>query len=207
MHSPPSIEVSHPINASHEALLEILVEMEDADGIDATCSIDYSLNDTVVYSRADSEVSDFDGTGIWSTSWLMSNNITGNLSLDISCIDWSGNMVNYSSTIFVELPECEDGCELIKTDTEEETESHNELILGLGLLLLAVVALVTLRVRTRGNEEEETWQLDESIPERDERIPEGWSLEEFLDWLDGERPDDWEEDQWESYRNSLEDLR
>jgi hypothetical protein len=139
----------------------------------------------------------------------MPNNITGNLSLDVSCIDWSGNMVNHSSTIFVELPVCEEGCELIKTETEEETEDSNVLILGLGLLLVAIVVLVTLRVRTRGNEDgkEETWHLDESIPERDERIPEGWSLEEFLDWLDGERPDDWEEEQWELYRTSLEDLR
>ena len=210
MHSPPTIEVNHPLNASHESLLEILVEMEDADGIDATCGIHYSQNNTEVYSRPDSDVNDFDGTGIWSTSWLIPNDIIGNLSIDVSCIDWSGNMVNYSSIIFVELPEeCEEDCDKVSTDTEDEAKAPTTLMLGAGLLLAVIVVLVTLRVRTRGNdgEEGETWHLDESEPERDERIPEGWSLEEFLQWLDGDMPEDWEEEQWELYRTSLEDLR
>ncbi|GIR00630.1 MAG: hypothetical protein CM15mP9_3330 [Methanobacteriota archaeon] len=45
------------------------------------------------------------------------------------------------------------------------------------------------------------------MPTRDERIPEGWTLEEFLNWLDGPMPEDWQEDQWELYKLSLEDLR
>ena len=210
MHSPPTIEVNHPLNASHESLLEILVEMEDADGIDATCGIQYSQNNTEVYSRPDSDVNDFDGTGIWSTSWLIPNDIIGNLSIDVSCIDWSGNMVNYSSIIFVEqTEECEEDCDKVSTDTKDETKASTTLMLGAVLLLAVIVISVTLRVRTRGNdgEEGEAWHLDESEPERDERIPEGWSLEEFLQWLDGDMPDDWEEEQWELYRTSLEDLR
>ena len=57
------------------------------------------------------------------------------------------------------------------------------------------------------SEEAETWQNEEIEPQRDERIPEGWTLEEFLDWLDGPMPEEWEAEQWEMYRDSLEDLR
>ena len=42
---------------------------------------------------------------------------------------------------------------------------------------------------------------------RDERIPEGWTVEEFLNWLDGPMPDDWNAEQWEQYREGMEDLR
>ena len=62
-------------------------------------------------------------------------------------------------------------------------------------------------MRTREDEEKETWQNEEIAPQRDDRIPEGWTLEEFLSWLDGPMPDEWEEEQWELYRTSLEDLR
>ena len=68
--------------------------------------------------------------------------------------------------------------------------------------------LVTTRVRAREEDEEkETWQNEEIAPQRDDRIPEGWTLEEFLSWLDGPMPDELEEEQWELYRTSLEDLR
>ena len=53
----------------------------------------------------------------------------------------------------------------------------------------------------------ETWHDEEVTPTRDERIPEGWTLEEFLNWLDGPMPEDWQEDQWELYKLSLDDLR
>ncbi len=210
MHSPPVIEVTHAANISHASLLEILVEMEDADGIDATCSIAYSKNGTEMFSRPDSIVADFDGSGIWTSSWLMPAEINDNISLEISCIDWSGNMVNYSSDIIIEQKsECEAECESIGTDSKEVTGSYNTVLIGGVISLLLVSILVTLRVRARGstNENAETWHLDQAIPETDSRIPEGWTLEEFLNWLDGPIPDEWEEAQWEQYRNSLEDLR
>jgi hypothetical protein len=210
MHSPPVIEVTHAANISHASLLEILVEMEDADGIDATCSVAYSKNGTEMFSRPDSIVADFDGSGIWTSSWLVPAEINDNISLEISCVDWSGNMVNYSSDIIIEQKsECEAECESIGTDSKEVTGSYNTVLIGGVISLLLVSILVTLRVRARGstNENAETWHLDQAIPETDSRIPEGWTLEEFLNWLDGPIPDEWEEAQWEQYRNSLEDLR
>ena len=66
----------------------------------------------------------------------------------------------------------------------------------------------TILIRRRNNDADvETWSDEEVEPTRDERIPEGWTLEEFLNWLDGPMPEDWQEDQWELYKLSLEDLR
>ena len=66
----------------------------------------------------------------------------------------------------------------------------------------------TILIRRRNNDADvETWSDEEIVPTRDERIPEGWTLEEFLNWLDGPMPDDWQEEQWELYKLSLEDLR
>ena len=76
------------------------------------------------------------------------------------------------------------------------------------MVLLLLALLITTRVRAREAEKGvKTWQNEEIVPQRDERIPEGWTLEEFLAWLDGPMPVEWEEEQWEMYRDSLEDLR
>ena len=72
---------------------------------------------------------------------------------------------------------------------------------------MVIITTLVLRARSRGESEVETWQSEDAEPVRDERIPEGWTLEEFLDWLDGPMPEEWEEDQWELYKSSLEDLR
>ena len=50
LHAPPEISVVHPSNISHASLLEILVEMIDPDGIDATCFADYSQDGGMIYS-------------------------------------------------------------------------------------------------------------------------------------------------------------
>ena len=210
MHSPPVIEVTHAANISHYSLLEILVEMEDADGIDADCGVNYLQNGTIIYSRPDSAVTDYDGTGIWSTSWLLPADIFGNVSIEISCIDWSGNVANHSSVVIIAQPmDCLEDCEGLEIELDEATESPFLFYFGTISLLILVITLVTMRARTRGNSSEdvENWHLEQAEPERDERIPEGWSLEEFLNWLDGPLPDDWEEEQWEQYRSSLEDIR
>ena len=209
MHSPPVIEVSHDVNLSHGSLFEVLVEMNDADGIDATCGINYLQNDIVIYNRPDSAVSDLDGTGLWSSSWLLPTGLSGNLTIDISCVDWSDNYANYSSQIDVKnSTECISDCEEFEQESDEAVESNVvELIGGLAILVIIVV-FVTLRVRAReGEEETETWQMEEKLPESDSRIPEGWTLDEFLEWLDGPMPEGWEEEQWGQYRESLEDLR
>ena len=77
-----------------------------------------------------------------------------------------------------------------------------------GLVIVVSVFISTLILRGRNKEDEsETWHDEEVTPTRDERIPEGWTLEEFLNWLDGPMPEDWQEDQWELYKLSLDDLR
>ena len=209
MHSPPVIDVTHETNISHGSLFEVLVEMNDADGIDASCGISYLQNDVVIYNRPDSVVSDLDGTGVWSTSWLLPTGLSGNLTVDISCADWSENYANYSSQIKVSnATECISDCDSLEQESEEAAES-NAVALISGLLILAIIiTLVITRVRAReGEEVTETWQMDEQTPESDSRIPEGWTLDEFLDWLDGPMPEGWEEEQWSQYRESLEDLR
>ena len=209
MHSPPEIVVTHDQNISHESLFEVLVEMNDADGIDASCGINYRQDGFVIYSPPNSVVSDLDGIGLWSTSWLLPTGLSGNLTVDISCVDWSENYANYSANIQVSnATECITDCIEVKQESEEATGGYTFEILSAIIVLLILVVIVTLRVRAReGGETTETWQVDEATPETDSRIPEGWTLDEFLDWLDGPMPDEWEEDQWTHYRQSLEDLR
>ncbi|MAH91168.1 MAG: hypothetical protein CMA11_05310 [Euryarchaeota archaeon] len=209
LHSPPEIEVSHQTNLSHETLFEILIEMDDADGIDADCAVDYLQNNTTIYSKENSAVTDLDGTGIWSTSWLLPNDLTGNMTISISCEDWSGNVVEYTAIVIIDIPDdCIEDCGDLEQETDEKSEAVSTPLVIVGLLVIFVVISLLVRARTRGDEEiPETWHNEEIAPERDERIPDGWSLEEFLDWLDGPVPDEWEEEQWETYRSSLEDLR
>ena len=208
LHAPPEISVVHPSNVSHASLLEILVEMIDPDGIDATCFADYVQDGSTIYSIPPSEVSDLDNTGFWSNSWLLPTNITGNISVVLSCEDWSGNTVNYSAVISIDSPqECIVDCEEIEKESEDVSKSMAlPLAIGFGLIIVILLGTYVVRLRTK-EEDEETWHNEEIAPERDERIPDGWTLEEFLNWLDGPMPDDWQEDQWELYKSSLEDLR
>ncbi len=208
LHSPPEITVSHPSNVSHGSLLDILVEMEDADGIDATCYVDYLSNKSAIYTSPESSVSDLDGTGFWSNSWLLPKNIFGNLTIELSCTDWSDNTVNYSASISIDEPvECIDDCKEIEQEANDNSESIVIPATIAGILSIIIVTAFVLRARNRSENEPETWQSEDTEPTRDERIPEGWTLEEFLDWLDGPMPEEWEEDQWETYKSSLEDLR
>ena len=182
--------------------------MEDADGIDAECRIEYLQDEEVIYSKSESAVTDLDGTGFWSSSWLLPYELNGNITVEIGCEDWSGNKVNYSATILIDsAEECAD-CEKIEQETEDSSESLAFPIAVGFVVLLLLALLITTRVRARKAEETgETWQNEEIEPQRDERIPEGWTLEEFLAWLDGPMPEEWEAEQWEMYRDSLEDLR
>ena len=209
LHSPPTIEVSHDTNVSHGSQFEVLVEMEDADGIDATCGINYFQNGTEVYSRTDSEVADLDGSGFWASSWILPNGLSGNLTINISCKDWSDNIVNYSSSFYVSPPlECTEDCDEADDKAEDSSQSITTPLTVTGIILILIIIVFSLKMRTSEEKEEvETWNKDESSPKSDDRIPEGWTLEEFLDWLDGPMPEDWEENKWQQYRESLEDLR
>ena len=208
LHSPPEITVSHPSNLSHASLLEIMVEMDDADGIDATCLVNYQVNGSIIYTTPESVVSDLDGIGFWSASWLLPTNVEGNLTIDLSCKDWSDNTVNYNAQIIVDEPlECITDCAELEQETDDSSQSMVLPITIGGLVFILIVSLLISRVRAREETKTETWTNEDEAPKRDERIPEGWTLEEFLNWLDGPIPEDWEEDQWDLYRTSLEDLR
>ena len=118
-------------------------------------------------------------------------------------------MVEYTAIVIIDIPDdCIEDCGDLEQETDEKAEAVSTPLVIVGLLVIFVVISLLVRARTRGDEEiPETWHNEEIAPERDERIPDGWSLEEFLDWLDGPIPDEWEEEQWETYRSSLEDLR
>ena len=208
LHSPPTISVEHRNNVSHSGLLEILVEMNDADGIDAVCMADYYQNGNVIYSIQASEVIDLDDSGFWSNSWLLPSTISGEISIELSCEDWSGNRVNYTSTISVDDPvECVENCEQVEEETQDASESYTlSITVGIGILCIILGSTFLIR-RRKIDVDSETWSNEEIVPTRDERIPEGWTLEEFLNWLDGPMPEDWQEDQWELYKLSLDDLR
>ena len=63
MHSLPEISGKSP-NHLHSVIpyRNTLVEMHDADGIDAVCSAEYSQNGTLLYFAPNSTVTDLDGT-------------------------------------------------------------------------------------------------------------------------------------------------
>ena len=208
LHSPPEITVTHPSNLTSASVLEVLVEMFDADGIDATCFVNYQNAGNTIYSTGDTAVTDLDGTGFWSTSWLLPNNVVSNVTINLSCKDWSDNTVNYTALItIIDTEECIADCVEIEKEAKSSSPSMTLPIAIGSLLLILVTTLLISRARARENKPEETWQNESEEPKRDDRIPEGWTLEEFLSWLDGPVPEEWEEDQWELYRTSLEDLR
>ena len=182
--------------------------MSDADGIDAVCMADYYQNNNLIYSVPNREVIDLEDSGFWSSSWLLPTNISGNISLHLLCEDWSGNQVSYNSTIYVDNPiGCVEECSEVGDKTKEPSQTIS-LPMAAGLVIVVSVFISTFILRGRNKEDEsETWHDEEVTPTRDERIPEGWTLEEFLNWLDGPMPEDWQEDQWELYKLSLDDLR
>lgn len=211
MHSPPEISVNHQTTFTQSSLIEILVEMQDADGIDAVCSAEYSQNGTLLYFAPNSTVTDLDGTGVWSTSWLLPNYVDGVVDMTIQCVDWSSNEVEYTSQLEIESNgECVENCSDLNDAVDDSKESYIYQIAG-GIAVLIIVLLISsMYIRGRSKtREEDSWVDDSHSPEpvRDERIPEGWTVEEFLNWLDGPMPEDWNAEQWEQYREGMEDLR
>ena len=134
--------------------------------------------------------------------------MSGNFTISILCEDWSGNTVDYSANIVINQSlECISNCSEVGKDTKDSSESS---IITTAVILLIIAILVIGVLVNRGrndNHESETWQNEQDEPERDDRIPQGWTLQEFLNWLDGPMPEEWQEEQWELYRQSLEDLR
>lgn len=208
MHSPPEINVTFERNLTSQALMEVLVEMTDADGIDAVCGLEVYQNESELFRYAPSEVVDINGFGVWSVSWLLPVSLSDQINFVITCEDWSGNIVRYSDVIMIDSSEeCLENCDLVKEKSEQSSD-FNATYAGIILLVILILSLfITLKSKKNNDEVVEQWQSDDVAPIRDERIPEGWTLQEFIAWLDGPIPEEWEETQWEDYRKSLEDLR
>ena len=210
IHSPPQINVTTQNNITAGENLEFFVEMNDADGINSVCGLIIQQLEAEVLNRPPTDVTEIEDSGIWSTGWLIPESFEGNITALISCIDISNNEVNWSGNITIEpLPECTD-CKEPNQNTNDQISTRNSSIIMLTvmiLILVLILSIVYMRARTRGDEEENTeWIIEDSEPQRDDGIPEGWSLEEFIEWINGPVPDDWNEDQWEEYRNQMEDL-
>jgi hypothetical protein len=210
LHSPPQINVTAPSNITAGENLEILVEMNDADGINSVCGLIIQQVETEILNRSSTDVSVIGDSGIWSSSWLIPENIEGNITALITCIDVSNNEVNWSGNITVEpLPECTD-CKDPEQNTSNQTSTSTSSIIMLTsmiLIFILVLSIIFMRARVREEDDENTdWVVEDSEPERDDRIPEGWNLEEFIEWINGPVPEDWNEDQWKEYRVQMEDL-
>jgi len=211
IHSPPQINVTASNNISAGENLEFLVEMNDADGINSVCGLIIKQMDTEILNRSATDVSSIDDTGIWSAGWLIPDNFEGNITAMISCMDISNNEVNWSGNITVTpLPECTD-CNDSEQNTIDPTSTRTSSIVMLTTMiamLILILSFIFIRMRKNDTAEDENtdWVVEDSEPERDERIPEGWSLEEFIEWINGPVPEDWNENQWNEYRDQMEDL-
>ena len=206
VHSPPQINVTAPSNLTAGENLEFLVEMYDADGINSVCGLIIQEMDTEIVNRSSTDVSAVGDSGIWSSSWLIPESFEGNITAQITCKDISNNEVNWSGNITVEpLPECTD-CKDPEQNTNDQTSSI-VMLTTMILALILILSIIYMRARTREDEDENSdWIVEDSEPERDDRIPEGWSLEEFIEWINGPAPEDWNEEQWKEYRIQMEDL-
>ena len=95
---------------------------------------------------------DLDDSGFWSNSWLLPTNISGEISFELSCEDWSGNRVNYTSTISIDEPvECVEDCGQIKEETQETSESYT-LPITVGIGILVIILGSTILIRRRNND-------------------------------------------------------
>ena len=210
LHSPPVIKVTAPTNLTAGQNLEVLLEMEDADGIDSSCNFTIQQTGTDLFKRNQTSVSAIGESGFWSANWLLPIKLQGNITASISCVDITNNVVEWSANISVEpLPICVD-CETSVTDVGENASSgSSSIIMLISMFLILIILLTIILVRARAREEDgenDDWSTGESGPERDERIPEGWTLDEFIEWINGPVPEEWNEEQWKEYRTQVEDL-
>ena len=122
---PHQNQVSHPDNVSHASLLEILVEMNDADGIDAVlCGLNIYRENRCYLFNVRISCNRLRRHWILVEFMVAAKRIEWKSSLEIGCEDWSGNVVNYSAQILVDAPiECLVDCDKIEQETEDSSQS------------------------------------------------------------------------------------
>ena len=224
-YAPPVIETKFPVNTTAGDTVSFQIIVSDADGVqDTECTLTL-FEDVEPIWDSKQIVSELDGGGISTWTWLVPKNLEGNLTIMVDCMDPTGQSAKVNGTISVNAP-----LPCLNCDSENITESVNSaskisstVYVSIGLVLMAlVISSIALALRRKEEIPESEWfaqQQDSAEPPSledlpgneeeplDERIPEGWTAEQFIWWLDGPIPEGWDEDDWYNYRLDNEDLR
>ena len=165
LHSPPKINVTIPDAIIVGENLEVFVQMTDADGIDASCNMAADYQGKILTNRS-SRVTSFGNEGMWSSSWLLTDDLVGNLTILITCTDISDNQVFSNKTVTIlPIPFCLD-CETEDQVVEESNSITRDVTIVAALSLLGIVVITGLivraRVRTREDEEPQpVWNVQD----------------------------------------------
>ena len=224
-YAPPVIETKFPVNTTAGDTVSFQIIVSDADGVqDTECTLTL-FEDVEPIWDSKQIVSELDGGGISTWTWLVPKNLEGNLTIMVDCMDPTGQSAKVNDTISVNAP-----LPCLNCDSDNLTEGVNSaskigstVYVSIGLVLLVlVISSIVLALRRKEEIPESEWfaqQQDsvelptlEDLPgneeePQDERIPEGWTAEQFIWWLDGPIPEGWDEDDWYNYRLDNEDLR
>jgi uncharacterized protein (TIGR03790 family) len=224
-YAPPVIETNFPVNKTAGKTVNFQVIVTDADGVENTeCAITLFQGVDPIWDSSQT-VSEIDGSGISTWTWLVPKNLEGNLTISIICTDPTGQSTRVNDTIRIDAPLPCLNCQT--EDLNDEVESGVKMTtvayLGIGfVIVLVIISSFAFTLRRKEEipesewfaEQQESLQLPtlDDLPGNeveiiDERIPDGWTTQEFIWWLDGPIPEGWDEDDWYNYRLDNEDLR
>jgi uncharacterized protein (TIGR03790 family) len=224
-YAPPIIETQFPKNTTAGEVVIFHVIVADADGVENTeCGITLFQGVTPIWDSIQ-VVSEIDGSGVSTWTWLTPKNLEDNLTISIVCTDPTGQSTRVNDTIRIDAPlpciNCE--AEDIIDEVESAVAISTTTYLGIAaVIILLAISSLTLILRRKEEIPESEWftqQQDSSqlpaledlpgneVESIDERIPEGWTAQQFIWWLDGPIPDGWSEEDWYNYRLDNEDLR
>jgi hypothetical protein len=224
-YAPPVIETNFPVNTTAGKTVNFQVIVTDADGVENTeCAITLFQGVDPIWDSSQT-VSEIDGSGISTWTWLVPKNLEGNLTISIICTDPTGQSTRVNDTIRIDAPLPCLNCQT--EDLNDEVESGVKMTtvayLGIGfVIVLVIISSFAFTLRRKEEipesewfaEQQESLQLPtlDDLPGNeveiiDERIPDGWTTQEFIWWLDGPIPEGWDEDDWYNYRLDNEDLR
>ena len=224
-YAPPVIETEFPVNTTAGEAVVFQVLVTDADGVENT-ECDLTLFQGVISIWNSSQtVSEIDGSGVSTWTWLAPKNLEGNLTISIVCTDPTGQSALVNDTIRIDAPPPCLNCEAKNiTDGVESVAgiTTTAYIAIAAVIIVLVISSIALALRRKEEIPESEWfAQQQDVPEppaldnlpgdeveiTDERIPEGWTTQQFIWWLDGPIPEGWSEDDWYNHRLDNEDLR
>ena len=224
-YAPPVIETKFPMNTTAGDTVSFQILVSDADGVQDTECILTLFEEVDPIWNSTQIVSEIDGEGVSTWTWLVPKNLEGNLTIMIDCMDPTGQSAQVNDTISVNAPlpclNCDSGNITEGVNSASKIDSTVYVSIALVLMVL-VISSIVIALRRKEEIPESEWfaqQQDsaelptlEDLPgneeePQDERIPEGWTAEQFIWWLDGPIPEGWGEDDWYNYRLDNEDLR